>query len=1266
MGISDADTGSANPMLDADMELTPSDADVDMEMVEQPHPQCEFLEPAEGPDRIVAERRVDLRVRVTDENHGPEELEVRINGVRDNLDETGELTFNFQLEEEGETRVTLTAEDPEGGLCEASITLVLDRTSPTIEMLRPIEGSSGATNLPVRTVTGRVDDAHFAPLLSVSVNDVEVDAEVLELTWTEDSFQASVPLQPGVNTVSLAATDLLENVGAPVSFQVFYDNESPVVRLEAPAQDESTSFFEDIIQVTGSVTDSGEPVDRPSVVITVDGPEAGQSADFPTAGNRAGEFSQRVQLFEGVNALTICAQDGAGNEHCVNAEAVKVDQQPCVSITDPIPLEGDQVSFYSVGAANIAGTVCRSVQAVRLSVFRCAGGPGAPCEEPLMAQQDIPADLADNAFSGRVQFAGSGYYEIRAVAANAEDETATDATRVQLDNSPPAVQISAPRENECINTLDVRLCATFSDDETAINRLSIGGDEYDLPAGGAFCEDVLLRRDGEVDVVVQVRNQAGLRGEATRSLRVDRELPDVYLDDPSGEAALVPWFGPTGDQVVLTGSVDAGLCPTVRFSIDGSPVSIDAETQRFRYAMELDEGFQDVVYSITDEAGNQEPNGGFAFNVDLTGPVIDDAEPADLSYTAEAAVNLTVRVQDECIDRVEGDGGEEICVSGSGVVAATIEGEPLLPVPLDAPFRMGDDFELVEGLNTFDFTATDLVGNETQRTIQIFRDTVRPTVRLIWPTAGEPATYPLTVWFEAEDAGSGIETVTVNETPAVRIGETSMYRVDLVPLDLADPSIEIRVVDATGNEAAPINQRVTLRAFGAPPSALEGLDAVGAISWTDAWDVDGDSLTDLVALTSDAEQSSTVYLQNAAGHFEVLSAAAAGLPENLSIRDAALGDVDADGRMDLVIVGDGRTTVARGAVQGRFVLGQAGMLNTNAPQSISLGDVNRDGHLDALLSAGLEQTRLFFNNGDGTFASEQLNIFGLEDIVNFTKSRTVDVNGDAVVDVIGWGPNGAALYVGDRDSGFEQFGGAELAGGNIADAVVFDADRNGTIDLLLGNAEGSDVFLVEEQGDIGAGNLPVPWRAGDRGALPFDMDGDTWDDLLVYGQAGIRILRGQEGGFAVANSGALGLPDLGDVTHAQVLDVDRDGDVDIIAAGIDGLRVIRNNAVGRISTPVLTVEVRREKLPDPVEGQTQRDAVGTVVLLDYEGGAELVPERAIIPHPAVPTPITLGEAERINLGVRFIDKGGRGTNVRSYTDQDGLLPGESQIIFGRE
>ena len=37
--------------------------------------------------------------------------------------------------------------------------------------------------------------------------------------------------------------------------------------------------------------------------------------------------------------------------------------------------------------------------------------------------------------------------------------------------------------------------------------------------------------------------------------------------------------------------------------------------------------------------------------------------------------------------------------------------------------------------------------------------------------------------------------------------------------------------------------------------------------------------------------------------FEALSAAAAGFPENISLRDAALGDVDADGRMDLVMVG---------------------------------------------------------------------------------------------------------------------------------------------------------------------------------------------------------------------------------------------------------------------------------------------------------------------------------------------------------------------------
>jgi len=1255
MEVVDADADADPPMSDAEMGVTPDGGEADMEVIEQPHPECEFLEPAEGPDRVSSERRVNLRVRVTDENHGPEELEVRIDGVRDNLDENGELTYNFQLEEEGETVVTLTAADPEGGTCETSITLVLDRTPPTIEMLSPAEGAMELTNLPVRTVTGRVVDAHFAPSLAVTVNDEALEPDALEVVWSENAFEVSVPIAVGANTVALAATDMVDNVGAPVSFEVFYDDQNPVVTLDTPAEDQSTDYLEAVILVTGNVTDGDAAVERPRVLITVTGVDAGDSQDFPTAGNREGEFSQRVQLFDGVNTLTVCADDAAGNEDCATAQAIKIDQQPCVSITDPVPREGDAVSFFSVGAATVSGTVCRSVQAVSLSVFRC-GAPGGPCDEALPAQQDVPADLAENAFSGRIQFAGPGHYEIRAVAVNAEAESATDNTRVQYDNSPPSVQISSPRANECLNALDVRVCASFEDEETAPNRLSINGDEYDLPAGGAFCEDVLLQREGEVDVVVQVRNQAGLRGEATRRLRIDRDVPDVYLDDPSGEGALIPWFGPTQGQVVLTGTVDAGLCPTVRFSIDGTPVSIDAETQRFSYGLQLDEGLQEVVYAITDEATNEEPNGGFTVNVDLSAPIIDDPQPADASYTAEPTVDLTVRVADEPIQGT----------AGSGVVSATVAGDALLPVPQEAPFRMGRVFDLEEGSNTFEFTATDLVGNQATRRIQIFRDTARPTVRVLWPTVGEPATLPLTVWLEADDVGSGIETITVNDVAAVRVGESNVYRVDLVPLDLDAPSIAVRVADATGNQADPIDQGITIRPFGAFPTDLEGLDAVGAVSWTDAWDVDGDNLTDLVALTGDADQSSTVYLQNEAGQFTALSAAAAGLPENLAVRDAALGDVDADGRMDMIIVGDGRTTLARGAPQGRFVLAPAGLLSTNAPRTISLGDINRDGHLDALLSAGVDQTRLFFNNGDGTFASEQLNIFGLQALPNFAQSRAVDVNGDAVVDIIGWGPTGAVLYLGDRESGFARHAGADLVAGETDAAVVFDADRSGSLDLLMGRADGTELFLVDDQGEINQGDRAVPWQAGDRGAIPLDMDADTRDDLLVYGQNGVRLVRGTPAGFAATDAGALGLPALGDVTHAQVIDIDRDGDMDIITAGADGLRIIRNNTVGRVVAAVVTVDIRREKQPDPIEGQTQRDAVGTVVLLDYDGGAELGAQRALIPHPATPTPISVGGAERINLGVRFTDKGGRGSNVRSFTDLDGLLPGESQLIFGRE
>ena len=318
------------------------------------------------------------------------------------------------------------------------------------------------------------------------------------------------------------------------------------------------------------------------------------------------------------------------------------------------------------------------------------------------------------------------------------------------------------------------------------------------------------------------------------------------------------------------------------------------------------------------------------------------------------------------------------------------------------------------------------------------------------------------------------------------------------------------------------------------------------------------------------------------------------------------------------------------------------------------------------MSAGADQTRLFYNGGDGTFESEQLNLFGLDALPLYTRSRVVDLDGDAVADIIGWGAAGAVVYLGARDSSFSRFGGDNPIVGDTAAVAVFDADRSGTVDLFLGKALGSELHLVAGPGAIAAADRPVAWEFGDRGAIPLDYDGDTRDDLLVYGQQGIRLVRGTADGFEDTDGAALGLPEVGAVSHAQVVDVDGDGDLDIVVAGVDGLRVVRSNRVGRVANPMITLDIRREKQPDPIEGQRQRDAVGTTVLLDYDGGAELDAMRALIPHPATPSPITLGDAAQINVGVRFIDKGGIGSNQRRFVGEEGLTTGAEQTVYGRE
>ena len=300
-------------------------------------------------------------------------------------------------------------------------------------------------------------------------------------------------------------------------------------------------------------------------------------------------------------------------------------------------------------------------------------------------------------------------------------------------------------------------------------------------------------------------------------------------------------------------------------------------------------------------------------------------------------------------------------------------------------------------------------------------------------------------------------------------------------------------------------------------------------------DVDGDGDQDLVTadLGTSGDAGGTgfvsVLLNNGDGTF----AAPTAYNVLRTPRQVALGDLDGDGDLDLVVAHQQQPSdlqlVMFNNGDGTFGLGvpYATGFDTGA-MSVVVDDLDSDGDLDlvfglhrAFESGGAPDVAVLLNSGNGTFLDG--GTYFIPQIWQTGSLGIADLDGDGTLDLVLGSGNGLAVVPGHGDGTFAFddpfFYGREHGNASV---VVGDFDGDGDLDLAVGNGANPIISILFDRacepqpcpadldgnGEVGAFDLALllgNWGPCD-GDCPADLDGSgavgAFDLALLLGNWG--------------------------------------------------------------------------------------------------------------------------------------------------------------------
>lgn len=371
-------------------------------------------------------------------------------------DAQGSFTLADVTLAEGANSFTATAADAAGNesLPSAPLNIVLDTQPPVITVASPSE--SQFFSAPQVSVKGSIDEA----VASLTINGQTA-------TMNSTDFDHPLTLTPGLNSITLAATDLAGN-SATKTVLVTLDSTPPVVTITAPVSGGITKNAQ--VTVTGAIS-------KPNTTATVNGAPI-------TVTDQA--FTFIYNLNEGENTITVEATDRAGNKGSAAVTVTLDSQAPALSL--------QALPEAAAGANVTVGVTASDNRSLTLVELKADGVPIWSGGSAPSVSEAVSYRLSPSLNAG-----SEVVFQARGTDAAGNEGTATATIRItQAATGPGYIQGKALDDLRGLRMEGATVAITDAKGETKSLTTAVDGGYFqEVPAGSAL---VKISRPGYTTV----------------------------------------------------------------------------------------------------------------------------------------------------------------------------------------------------------------------------------------------------------------------------------------------------------------------------------------------------------------------------------------------------------------------------------------------------------------------------------------------------------------------------------------------------------------------------------------------------------------------------------------------------------------------------------------------------------------------------------------------------------------------------------------------